>query len=99
MTNILRRRKRAREHPLGRAKTLIFRCEPTRPVILDGSHYGLPGARIRLKQNSLPLRIAWNNTLWTMALGGSGGGPRHLALPPPPRPTPLRKPTPPETPP
>src|SRR5215467_9087261 len=69
MTNILRRRKRMRADLLEHAKTLISRCEPARPGILDDRHEGPPAAHIWPAQNSLAPPIAWDNTWLTMGLG------------------------------
>ena len=75
MTNILRRRKRARAHLLGQAKSLISRCEPARLVILDGRHDGPLGAHIRPAQNSLAPPIAWDNAWLSIALGWRSSAP------------------------
>ena len=39
-----------------------------RPIILDGSYARSGGSYIQPAENEAGLRIAWNNTWWTMAL-------------------------------
>src|SRR2546429_9951644 len=54
--------------PVRRSKTLIFRRERARPIILDGRYARSGGSYIQPAENEAGLRIAWNNTWWTMAL-------------------------------
>src|SRR6266545_1066411 len=72
-------------------RTLIFRRERVRPIILDGSYARSGGSYIQPAENEAGLRIAWNNTWWTMALSPCHVDRRALVPCAPPLRTHMRK--------